>query len=83
MANTFKVKTKTNIGTADSDVYTCPSATATTVIGLNLANTTSSAVTADITLVNNDGDNVKIVKFCSNLLISDIYLSSIISLIII
>ena len=62
MANTFKVKTKTNIGTADSDVYTCPSATATTVIGLNLANTTSSAVTADITLVNNDGDNVKIVK---------------------
>ena len=62
MANTFKVKTKTNIGTADSDVYTCPSATATTVIGLNLANTTSSAVTSDITLVNNDGDNVKIVK---------------------
>ena len=32
------------------------------MIGLNLANTTSSAVTADITLVNNDGDNVKIVK---------------------
>jgi|TARA_B100000214_G_scaffold199822_1_gene144696 hypothetical protein len=62
MANTFKVKTKTNIGTADSDIYTCPGGTATTVIGLNLANTTSSAVTADITLVNNDGDNVKVVK---------------------
>ena len=29
MANTFKVKTVNNIGTTDSDVYTCPSATAT------------------------------------------------------
>ena len=62
MPNTFKVKTKKNIGTADSAVYKCPGATATTIIGLNLANTTSSAVTSDITLLNADGDSCKILK---------------------
>ena len=62
MPNTFKLKTVNNIGTSDSDVYTVPSATSTTVIGMNLANITSSAITADITLVNNDGPNVSIVK---------------------
>ena len=62
MANTFKVKTKKNIGTADSAVYTCPGSTQTTIIGLNLANTTSSAVTADITLLNTGGDSCYLVK---------------------
>ena len=62
MANTFKVKTKKDIGTADSAIYTCPGGTATTIIGLNLANTTSSAVTSDITLLNNDGDSCFVVK---------------------
>ena len=62
MANTFKVKTVNNVGTSDSDVYTCPSATQTTIIGMNLANITTSAVAADITLVNNDGDSCFVVK---------------------
>ncbi len=62
MANAFKVKTKTDLGTADSAVYTCPGGTQTTIIGLNLANTTSSAIEANVTLVNNDGDNIYIVK---------------------
>ena len=62
MANAFKVKTKKNIGTADSAIYTCPTSTQTTIIGLNLANTTSSSVTTDITLLNNDGDSCKILK---------------------
>ena len=62
MPNPFKVKTKKNIGTADSAVYTCPTSTATTIIGMNLANTTSSSVTTDITLLNNDGDSCKILK---------------------
>ena len=62
MSNTFKVKTKKDIGTADSAIYTCPGGTATTIIGLNLANTTCSAVTSDITLLNNDGDSCFVVK---------------------
>ena len=62
MANTFKVKTKKNIGTADSAVYTCPSATQTTIIGMNLSNTTTGSVLANVTLLNNDGDSCFVVK---------------------
>ena len=62
MPNTFKLKTVNHIGTSDSDVYTVPSATSTTVIGMNLANTTSSAITADITLARTSNPNVNIVK---------------------
>ena len=62
MANTFKLETKKDIGTADSAVYTCPGGTATTIIGLNLANKTSSAITADVTLLNNGGDSCFLVK---------------------
>ena len=38
MANTFKLKTKANVGTATSDVYVVPAATTTVVIGVTLAN---------------------------------------------
>ena len=62
MANLFKLQTKKNIGIADSAVYTCPSNTATTIIGLNLSNKTSSALTADVTLLNNGGDSCFLVK---------------------
>ena len=62
MPNTFKVKTKKNIGTADSAVYTCPTSTATTIIGMNLANTTTGAIATSVTLINNDGDSCFVVK---------------------
>ena len=62
MPNAFKLLTKKNIGTADSAVYTCPGATETTIIGLNLANTTSSAIEATVKLLNNGGDSCHVVK---------------------
>jgi len=62
MANAFKVKTKIGLGTADSAVYTCPSSTQTTIIGLNLANIKNSAITANVRLTNNDGENSYIIK---------------------
>jgi hypothetical protein len=65
MANTFKVKTFDGSATAASTamtIYTCPSATATTVIGLTIANITTSQILVDVTLENNDGDNVYLVK---------------------
>ena len=43
-------------------MYTCPGGTATTIIGMNLANKTSSAITADVTLLNNGGDSCYLVK---------------------
>ena len=62
MANAFKLNTKKNIGTADSPIYTCPDSTETTIIVLNLANTTTSAIEANFKLLNNGGDSCFVVK---------------------
>jgi hypothetical protein len=45
MANLFKSFPSKNVGTSAATVYTCPSATQTTIIGLSMANTTSSPIT--------------------------------------
>ena len=53
MANTFKNKVYNGANTSASatmNVYTVPSATTTVVIGLTLANTASSQITASIKL---------------------------------
>ena len=42
MANTFKLKTKANVGISTQNVYVVPSATTTVVIGITLANTSGS-----------------------------------------
>ena len=57
MANTFKVKTKLNTGISSgvSTIYTVPSSTTAVLVGLTLANTSASAITATVTLTNNDG----------------------------
>lgn len=62
MANAFKTFTDTGVGTANADVYTCPSSTETTIIGLNVANILAVSITVSVQLINNDGDNVHIVK---------------------
>ena len=38
MANTFKLKTKTNVGVTTVGIYTAPTSTTTVIIGFNLAN---------------------------------------------
>ena len=62
MANAFKLVTDTSVGTSPATVYTCPSATETTIIGLNLANIVSSGVQVSVQLENNDGDNIYLIK---------------------
>lgn len=47
MANTFKSYYNKNVGTSAATIYTCPSSTQTTVIGLSVANTTTSPITCD------------------------------------
>jgi hypothetical protein len=44
MSSTFKNSIVPNIGTTLTTVYTAPAATATTVIGLSLANTTANTI---------------------------------------
>ena len=62
MANAFKTVTDTAVGTSPATIYTCPAATETTIIGLNVANILSVSITVDVQLENDDGDNVCIVK---------------------
>ena len=47
MANTFKSYFSKSVGTSAATIYTCPSSTQTTVIGLSVANTTTSPITCD------------------------------------
>jgi hypothetical protein len=46
--NTFKSYPSKNVGTTPALVYTCPASTQTTIIGLSMANTTSSPITCDV-----------------------------------
>jgi len=48
MANTFKSYFSKNVGTSAATVYTCPSATQTTLIGMTIANVNSAAITVDV-----------------------------------
>lgn len=48
MANTFKNSFAKDVGTSPVTVYTCPSATQTTLIGVSVANTSASPITTDV-----------------------------------
>ena len=48
MANTFKLKSKTNVGVTTVGIYTVPSATPTVVIGITLANTSGSGINVGV-----------------------------------
>lgn len=48
MANSFKNSVSASVGTGQTSVYTVPSATTTTVIGLTVANRTASSITVDV-----------------------------------
>ena len=62
MANTFKLKTKANVGVSTSNVYVVPSATTTVVIGVTLANTSGSSINVGIGVTRASTDDVKLMK---------------------
>ena len=62
MANTFKLKTKANVGVSTSNVYVVPSATTTVVIGVTLANTTGSSINVGVGVTRASTDNVNLMK---------------------
>jgi hypothetical protein len=47
MANTFKTKFSKSVGTSAATIYTGPAATATTIIGMTIANITGSVINVD------------------------------------
>ena len=62
MANTFKLKTKANVGVTTTAVYVVPSATTTVVIGVTLANTTGSSINVGVGVTRASSDDVKLMK---------------------
>ncbi|MCP4880612.1 MAG: hypothetical protein GY905_08710 [Gammaproteobacteria bacterium] len=67
MANTFKLKTDTAIGTTLTTVYTVPQATTTVVIGCVLANIVNAQVKTDVqivtaSVVGENADDVYLIK---------------------
>ena len=62
MANTFKLKTKANVGTATSDIYVVPASTTTTVIGITLANVSGSGCLVGVGVTRASTDDVKLLK---------------------
>ena len=62
MANTFKLKTKANVGITTQNVYVVPSATTTVVIGITLANTSGSGILVGVGVTRSSTDDVKLLK---------------------
>jgi hypothetical protein len=62
MSNTFKLKTKANVGVTTSVVYTVPAATTTTVIGITLANTSGSSINVGVGVSRVSADSVRLLK---------------------
>ena len=62
MANTFKLKTKANVGITTQNVYVVPSATTTVVIGITLANTSGTGCLVGVGITRPSTDDVKLLK---------------------
>ena len=65
MANTFKLKTKANLGVTTVGIYTAPAATTTVVIGITLANTSGSGVNVGVA-VSRTSDTKEDIKLLKN-----------------
>jgi hypothetical protein len=61
MANTFINALSKNVGTSNTTVYTCPSSTQSTIIGLSVANTSASSITCDA-FITDSGTDYYLVK---------------------
>ena len=65
MANTFKLKTKANVGVTTVGIYTAPAATTTVVIGITLAYTSGSGVNVGVA-VSRTSDTKEDIKLLKN-----------------
>lgn len=56
MANTFKNSFASAVGVTAVSVYTCPSATQTTIIGLSVGNILTTPITCDVYVTSSGSD---------------------------
>lgn len=62
MANNFKLKTKASVGVSTVGIYTVPTATTTTVIGITLANISGGGINVGVGITRASADNVSILR---------------------
>jgi hypothetical protein len=62
MANTFKLKTKANVGVTTVGIYTAPASTTTVVIGITMANTSGSGVNVGVGITRASQEDIKLLK---------------------
>tara|TARA_R100001440_G_scaffold56847_2_gene76626 strand:- start:5 stop:331 length:327 start_codon:yes stop_codon:yes gene_type:complete len=62
MANTFKLKTKANVGVTTANVYAVPTSTTTVVIGITLANTSGQGINVGIGITRASADDISVLK---------------------
>lgn len=62
MANSFKLKTKANVGLTTVSAYVVPANTTTTVIGITLANVSGSGINVGVGVTRASADDIKLLK---------------------
>ena len=63
MANTFKLKTKANVGVTTVGIYTATSpVNATVIIGVTLANVSGSSINVGVGITRPSADNVSLMR---------------------
>ena len=63
MANTFKLKSKANVGVTTVGIYTSPAATTTVVIGITCANVSGGSINVGIGVSRGaNGDDISLLK---------------------
>ena len=62
MANTFKLKTKADVGITTTNVYVVPTNTTSTVLGIAIANTSGVSVLVGVGITRTTEDDVNLLK---------------------
>ncbi len=62
MANNFRLRTKASVGVNTVGIYTVPTATTTTVIGITLANVSGGGINVTVGIARTLADDVSIIR---------------------
>ena len=62
MANTFKLKSKNNIGVSTVGIYTVPASTTTVIIGVTAANVSGQGINVGIGITRASTDDINVLK---------------------
>ena len=62
MANTFKLKSKNNIGVSTVGIYTVPASTTTVIIGVTAANVSGQGINVGIGITRASTDDISVLK---------------------